>query len=353
MQERASPSVVDTEPVILIVDPETLAIVNASHGARRALGFDVDGRDDSSLRDIVVHPPGDELDRHIAAACAEGGVDVTLGALLGISSGRTAPVELTLSALESRERRLLAVTFQSTGRLGDVPSAARLDAGNAVFAEFVGRLGHDVNNLLSTIIGSLGLLREDDAASDSDERRQLVDDALSASRECADLLERILAAAGKQIVRPQRMDVNDVVRRITPLLKSILPGNIELEESLEPGLPQVELDPDRLEAAIICLVANAREAMSKGGRLSISSSIDEHSTPPAVRVSVSDEGPGIPENLHARILEPLFSTKPSGTGRGLGLNIVSAFVQRSNGVMDIDSTQHRGTRVTLSFPAAE
>jgi len=351
MQERTSPNL-DTEQVLLLVEPGTLEIVHASHGACRVLGVNSDPLGEMSLREILLHPPPGELDRLLGSACSKDGVDATVNALLAIAGGRTAPVELTLMPLASGGRALIAVTLESSGVRTSASDTVKLDGDNAVFADFAGRLGHDLNNLLSTIIGSLGLLREDDAAQDASERHQIVDDALSASRECADLLDRLLAAAGKQILRPQRMDVNDVIQRIAPLLKSTLPENIELEVSLEPGLPEVQLDPDRLEAAIICLVVNAREAMSTGGGLSISSGVDHDSDPPEVRISVLDRGPGIPEHLRAKVLEPLFTTKPGGTGRGLGLNIVNGFVQQSNGIMNIECTEGQSTRVTLSFPAA-
>lgn len=236
-----------------------------------------------------------------------------------------------------------------------------LDPGNATFVDFAGRLGHDLNNLLSTVIGSLGLIREENIANEDQEGQQLVDDALSASRDCADLVDQLMIAAGKQLLRPQRVAVNSILRRLTPLLTQTLPDNIDLQVSLAPGLPDLDVDPDRLEAAIIDLVVNAREAMPSGGELVISSGAGKASGTRLalesdrlyVQISVSDVGSGIPEELRDRVLEPLFTSKPSSAGRGMGLSMVNGFVYQSHGALSIDSEPGRGTRVTLHFPPAD
>ncbi len=233
--------------------------------------------------------------------------------------------------------------------------------GNATFVDFASRLGHDLNNLLSTVIGSLGLIREENIAGEDHEGHQLVDDALSASRDCADLVERLMAAAGKQLLHPQRVAVNGILRRLTPLLTQMLPDNIDLQVSLAPELPDLDVDPDRLEAAIIDLVVNAREAMPSGGELVISSGVGKasgtglamESDRPYVQIAVSDVGGGIPEELRDRVLEPLFTSKSSSAGRGMGLSMVNGFVYQSRGALSIDSEPGRGTRVTLHFPPAD
>lgn len=242
-----------------------------------------------------------------------------------------------------------------------IAEGPQLVPGNPTFVAFAGRLGHDLNNLLSTVIGSLGLLREDGAGGSDPETRQLVDDALSAGRECADLVDRLMAAAGKQLLRPQRIGVNDIVERLATLLEQTLPADIDLSVSMEPDLPDLDLDPDRLEAAVMDLVVNARESMPGGGTLGIRSGLGDATAaqPPLdprrryVQITVSDSGCGIPGELHDRVLEPLYSTKSGGTGRGLGLSMANGFVQQSHGALTLDSEPGRGTRVTLHFPPAE
>lgn len=243
----------------------------------------------------------------------------------------------------------------------DLDDEPRLTPEDSAFVAFAGRLGHDLNNLLSTIIGSLGLLREDLAGNGDEQIRQLMDDALSASRDCADLVDRLMAAAGKQLLHPQRVAANEVIERLIPLLKQTLPENIQLQVSLDPDLPPIQADPDRLEAAIIALVVNAREAMPSGGLLSIGTGCETPGeTRPAldskrdyVQISVGDAGSGIPEELRGRVLEPLYSTKTSGAGRGLGLSMANGFVQQSGGALRLCSEPGQGTRVTLNLPTAD
>ncbi len=353
MQERASLIATATEQALILVERENLSLLHSSRNALTALGYTEVELGAMSLTDIVVHPGPAELKRLLGPSDDDGPLEVPVAALVRDQRGRTIAVELLLINLRLADRPLLAMVLRFSGARAQSGDSPRLDAEDTTFVDFAARLGHDMNNLLSTIIGSLGLIREEAHGDSGDDRDQIVDDALSASRECADLLDRLMAAVGKQLLHPQRVAVNNVVEQLTPLLRKTLPDNFDLRVSLAPELPQVLVDPDRLEAAIIALVVNAKEAMASGGELTISSGVADASAPHDVQITVSDGGPGIPENLLGRVLEPLFSTKASGTGRGLGLSIVNGFVQQSRGTVIIDSAPGRGTRVTLSFPPAD
>ena len=169
-----------------------------------------------------------------------------------------------------------------------------------------------------------------------------------------------MTAAGKQFLRPQRVAVNSIVGRLESLLKQTLPDNIHLRLSLGAEIPDLDVDPVRLEAAILDLVANAREAMPCGGELVISTDLGRAvGARPAlpsdrdhVQITVQDTGNGMPERLRNRVLEPFFTTKSGGSGSGLGLSMVNGFVQQSQGALRLDSNSNEGTRVTLYFPAA-
>ncbi len=364
MQEPPFPTGTATDQAVILLNPETLAIAQASRCAQDKLGYSNDQFCEMSLTDIVSHPPPEQLRSLLLPVENGGGGEIALGAWLRENSGRTIPAELLLVRLVSPERAPLAAVLYFGGAQaartvrGDAPG---LEPGNATFVDFAGRLGHDLNNLLSTVIGGLGLIREDCLKGPGNEGRQLVDDALSASRECADLVDGLMASAGKQFLHPQRMAVNCILRRLTTLLTQTLPDNIDLRVSLDPELPDLNVDPGRLEAAIIDLVVNAREAMPSGGELVISSGFGKasgvrpvlESDRHYVQITVSDAGSGIPENLRDRVLEPLFTTKSGGTGRGLGLSMANGFVQQSRGALSVDSEPGRGTRVTLHFPPAD
>jgi signal transduction histidine kinase len=350
-----------TGQALILLDPGTFALVQASRRVQDVLGFSNARLGEMTLSDIVLHPPPDELTARVLEVANGTAPELTLDVLLREKSGRTVPAELLLIANAGPEDQPLSAVVSFGAAASGLDDAPRLEPGDAKFVDFAGRLGHDLNNLLSTVIGSLGLIREDRFPHSGNEGRQLADDALSASRECADLVDRLMTAAGKQFLRPQRIAVNAIIERLTPLLMQTLSANIVLDVSLDSELPELEVDPDRLEAAILDLVVNAREAMPGGGKLMIRSGVGEACSARSahsprqhyVQITVSDSGSGIPADLRHRVLEPLFTTKSSGTGRGLGLSMVNGFVQQSHGVLCVESEVGRGTRITLNFPPAD
>jgi len=242
MQERPSPSGTATDQALLLLDSGTLALAQASRRAQEELGYSNDQLCEMSLTDIVSHPPPEQL-RDLLRPMEDGVEEIALGAVLRANSGRTIPAELLLVRLAGHERRPLAAILDFGGPRAVRDEAPGLEPGNAPFVDFAGRLGHDFNNLLSTVIGSLGLIREDGLDGPGDERQQLVDDALSAGRDCADLVDGLMAAAGTQFLRPRRLAVNSVLRRLTTLLTQTLPDNIDLQVLLDPELPDLHVVP--------------------------------------------------------------------------------------------------------------
>jgi signal transduction histidine kinase len=359
MQEPTPSLSTDTDQALLVIESGSLAILKASRHARSVLGYSDGELEAMSFADVFLHPPAHEVESLLSPLGRSGEGEIACAALLRNKGGRAIATELLFVRIDTPERPLLAAIVHLAGTRRRAAGGPRLDPDDAAFVEFVSRLGHDMNNLLGTVIGSLALIGEDGPGVPGDDTRQLVDDALSASRECADILDRLMAAAGKQPLNPKRLAANAVIQRLTPLLNQTLPTNVELRVSLAPDLPDIYVDPDRLEAAMIALVVNAREAMPSGGELVISSAVGEATeAQPAlepgrdyVQISVSDSGPGIPEDLVERVSEPLFTTKPGATG--LGLSMVNGFVRQSRGALSLDSESARGTRVTLSFPPAE
>ena len=368
MQERASPTGSTTDQALILVEPGSLALVQTSRRVQEELGYSSDRLRALCLTDIVVDPTPEALRKLLVPVENDGGTEIAIAALLRRQGDGSIPADLLLLPLGHQERPMLGAIVQFTDtsidpkvRPSDLAVRPHLGPEDARFVEFAARLGHDFNNLLSTVIGSLGLIREDGLGNAGDETHQPIDDALSASRECADLVGRLMAAVGKQFLRPRRVAINSIIERLIELLKQTLPDNIDLQVSLNPALPTVNVDPDRLETAIIALVVNAREAMPSGGRLAIKSGIGKvsgarpalESDRQTVQITVSDAGPGIPGELLDRVLEPLFTTKTGGTSLGMGLSVVNGFVQQSHGALSIDSEPGHGTRITMNFPPAD
>jgi PAS domain S-box-containing protein len=227
--------------------------------------------------------------------------------------------------------------------------------------QLTGGLSHDFNNLLAIIIGNLDLLR-DQVAADPD-AVEAVDEALGASLRGADLNRRLLAFARRQPLQPKNVDLNELVAGLTKLLERTLGEHIEISLSLADGLWPLVVDPAQLESALTNLVVNARDAMPRGGRLTIGTrniSIDRdyadlHSdVAPGdyVVLEVSDTGTGMPPEVVARVFEPFFTTKDKDKGTGLGLSMVFGFVKQSGGHVQVYSEVGIGTTLRLYLSRA-
>jgi PAS domain S-box-containing protein len=232
--------------------------------------------------------------------------------------------------------------------------AQRLDA----MGQLTGGLAHDFNNLLGVIIGNLDIALARDTGSSKD----FLDSALDAAERGAKLIQQLLAFARRQPLQPQNLLLNEQLPQTIELLRRTVGASILLEEHIEPETLPVLADPTQLEAAIVNLVVNARDAMADGGSIVIecrNSAIDEADVEgddvvPGryVAISVSDTGCGMTPEIAAKAFEPFFSTK--GThGTGLGLSQVFGFAKQSGGTVKLASTVGAGTRVNLYLPAAD
>ena len=224
-----------------------------------------------------------------------------------------------------------------------------------------GGMAHDFNNLLGVIIGNLDLLRERHGA--IPEIDELAREALDAAMRGAELTRGLLAFARRQPLRPQRISVNEVAAQITRLLRRTLGERIEIVLDLAPGVWPVIADPAQLEATLTNLATNARDAMPKGGRLTIATGNAQLDADYAAHfsdvtpgdyalISVSDTGVGIPPELLGRIFEPFFTTKEQGKGTGLGLAMVFGYMKQSGGHINVYSELDVGTIFRLYLPRA-
>ncbi|HEX2554707.1 MAG TPA: PAS domain-containing protein [Microvirga sp.] len=217
--------------------------------------------------------------------------------------------------------------------------------------QLTGGIAHDFNNLLTVVMGNLDMLRR----AKPDRAPRLIDNALAAVEQGRSLTSQLLAFSRRQPLKPDIVDLGQLVGGMRDMLAQSLRGDIVLEIDAAEGLWPVEVDPTQLQAALINLAANARDAMPRGGtfRIRAQNRFAQHEAMvEGVAIQVSDNGTGIsPEDL-ARVFEPFFTTKPVGQGTGLGLAQVYGFVQQSGGHIDIMSEPGRGTVVTLVLPRA-
>ncbi len=232
--------------------------------------------------------------------------------------------------------------------------AQRLDA----IGQLTGGIAHDFNNLLTVMSGSLQLLENE---CDSEAGHELIASALRSARRGAELTGKLLAFARRQRLLPRNVEVDALLGDTTRLLRHTLGDAIQLLLQVTPRLPAIRVDPAQLEAALLNLALNARDAMPKGGtirlraeRAPVGARAAGPELPPGdyVRIVVEDDGLGMAPLTLRRATEPFFTTKADGRGSGLGLSMVYGFTRQSGGGLSIDSTPGHGTRVAMYLPTA-
>jgi signal transduction histidine kinase len=265
---------------------------------------------------------------------------------------RTAELAQANSELEHRvEER----TREREAALAQVHEMRKVES----LGQLTGGVAHDFNNLLMAVLGNLELVRK---FLPSDPKiRRLIDGAIQGAERGATLTKRMLAFARRQELKPETVDVPNLVDSMVEMLRRSLGPGIQIKTDFETDLPPTRVDPNQLELALLNLALNARDAMPLGGRLTISAhrerigAGDVPGLPPGDYVCIAerDTGEGMDEVTLKRATEPFFTTKGAGRGTGLGLSMVDGLVAQSGGAMRITSQQGAGSTVELWLPVAE
>jgi PAS domain S-box-containing protein len=273
--------------------------------------------------------------------------------------GTEFPVEISLSYVQT-ENGFFAIAFVT-----DITSRKQLEEQllQSQKMEAVGRLAggvaHDFNNMLTIISGYNRLLLNHLAPQDP--QRGYAEEVLKAADRAAALTKQLLAFSRRQVMQPRVLNVNELLHETEKMLRRLLGEDIELTLMLQPSIGNVKADPGHIEQAIFNLAVNGRDAMPRGGRITIETAsvdLDEAyvrthlGVKPGryIMIAVSDTGHGMSTETRRHIFEPFYTTKERGKGTGLGLATVYGIVKQSGGDIWVYSEPNKGTTFKLYFP---
>lgn len=219
-------------------------------------------------------------------------------------------------------------------------------------------LAHDFNNLLQVVNGNLELLSTN---VDGGKAKRYVENARAAADRGAKLTRQLLAFARKSRLEPKPTDLTHLVSDFVEVIESSLGSSVDLELVLRRRLPKVMVDPEQLEMALLNILMNSKDAMPKGGTVTIATKAvhlngdaeaRQLSSGDYVALEVKDQGTGMRPEVVERAVEPFFTTKKEGKGTGLGLAMASGFVEQSRGRLEIESEAGEGTMIRMLFPVS-
>jgi signal transduction histidine kinase len=248
----------------------------------------------------------------------------------------------------------IALVMRNMAELRKTEEAARQSQKMEAVGRLTAGIAHDFNNLLTAIIGNLDLIRNRTAG--NQRAQTLTAHALEAARRAEKLTSRLLAFSREQRLALKPVNLSDLLPGMSDLLLKSLGPHITLRTDVDPAASTVVSDASQLELALINLAVNARDAMPRGGKFTITTRLESTPGPGGplefVELAVSDTGVGMSEAVRARALEPFFTTKPAGQGTGLGLSQVFAFARASGGSVSIESEPGAGATIRILLPAA-
>jgi PAS domain S-box-containing protein len=276
--------------------------------------------------------------------------------------GTEFPVELSLATMNIKGK------WCALGVLRDISDRKALESQLLqsqkleAIGQLAGGVAHDFNNILTGIIGftTLAMMKMDK----DDPLMEYLDHVIIAANRAADLTKSMLIFSRKQAINPQPVNLNQIISKIEKFLKRIIGEDIELELSMEQEVLTINADSGQIEQVLMNLAANARDAMPKGGLMSIGSGkveIDHnfmasngYSEPGTYAVlSFSDSGEGMDETVCKKLFEPFFTTKEVGKGTGLGLSIVYGIVKQHKGFINVYSQPGIGTTFKIYLPLTQ
>ena len=272
------------------------------------------------------------------------------------------PIEASISQIEVAGQKLFTVILRDITERKQLEEQFRQSQKMEAIGRLAGGVAHDFNNMLTAIIGYSQLVQAQ--LDDASPLRRDIQEIEKAGHRAAGLTAQLLAFSRKQVLQPRVLDLNEVISDVDKMLRRLIGEDIDLVTIAMPDLGRVKADPGQLEQILLNLAVNSRDAMPRGGKLTIETAnieLDEiyassHADVvpgPYVMLAVSDTGHGLDAETQSHIFEPFFTTKVQGKGTGLGLSTVFGIVKQSGGHVWVYSEPGHGAAFKVYFPRVD
>ncbi len=361
-EERFRALVENSSDALLLIDLEG-RVQYVTPSSQRHLGWQPEQMVGRSLFDFLHPDDCDIVAAHMAETLREPGGSVTVEVRVQHADGNPRTMEaVAVNHIEEPSVGAIVVNARDITERRKLEEQLRQALKMEAVGQLAGGVAHDFNNLLTAILGYCHLMLEDLPVADP--MRHDLEEIKSAGEKAASVTRQLLAFSRRQMLQPQVVEVNALVKQLEPLLRRALTARIELVTRLAPDLSTVRVDPASLEQVLVTLAVNARDAMPRGGRVTIeTSNVDVTDADVATRapmpagryvvLAIGDTGEGMDAATLARIFEPFFTTKEQGKGSGLGLATVYGIVRQSGGYVWAESKPGHGTVFEVYLPPAE
>jgi PAS domain S-box-containing protein len=357
-------SILDTVPEAMIVIDAKGSVTSFSAAAAQLFGYRPEEVIGQNVKMLMPEPYRGEHDGYISHYLNTGEARIIgYGRVVkGLSKdGAIFPIELAVGEARSNGHRIFTGFIRDLTRPQKMEEELRQSQKMEAIGQLTGGLAHDFNNLLTVIIGNLEMLEK--ILKDTSQR-ELLKEAQNAAEDGAKLTGQLLAFGRRQPLNPKPTDLAPLISNFSELLQRTLGESIELNIRVTGSGHLCVVDAPQLQNALLNLAINARDAMPRGGKLTIDISktrldADYAQMHPEIRIgryvliTVTDTGSGMSEEVRQRAFEPFFTTKPTGAGTGLGLSMVYGFVKQSGGNIQIYSELNLGTSVRIFLPLKE
>jgi PAS domain S-box-containing protein len=357
-------SILDTVPEAMIVIDAKGSVTSFSAAAAQLFGYRPEEVIGQNVKMLMPEPYRTEHDGYIGRYLSTGEARIIgYGRLVkGLTKdGAIFPMELAVGEARSNGQRIFTGFIRDLTTRQKMEDELRQSQKMEAIGQLTGGLAHDFNNLLTVITGNLEML---ETSLEDSNQRELLKEAQDAAQGGAKLTGQLLAFGRRQPLNPKPIDLAPLISNFSELLRRTLGESIELNIRVTGSGHRCVVDAPQLQNVLLNLAINSRDAMPRGGSLTIDVSktrldADYAQMYPEIRtgryvlIAVTDTGSGMSEEVRQRAFEPFFTTKPTGAGTGLGLSMVYGFVKQSGGNIQIYSELARGTSVRIFLPLAE